>query len=61
MPEGATREQQAIKPPAAGMQNIFQMRLKDGTLIRLDASAELDAKHAKDIKRLVDMAFGGRG
>ncbi len=62
MQEGTQREQQskggeAVKP-LAGMQNIFQMRLKDGTLIRLDASAELDAKHAKDIKRLVDMALG---
>lgn len=42
----------------ASMHTIFQMRLKDGTVIRLDASGELDSKHAEAIKGLVDMALG---
>lgn len=58
---GEQREQvkggEAAKP-IAGMQTIFQMRLNDGTVVRLDASGELDGKHAKAIKGLVDMALG---
>jgi hypothetical protein len=34
------------------------MRLKDGTVVRLDASGELGSTHAKAIKGLVDMALG---
>jgi hypothetical protein len=44
--------------PIAGMQTIFQMRLKDGTIVRLDASGEVDSRHANAIKGLVDMALG---
>jgi len=47
-----------VMKPIAGMQTIFQMRLNDGTVVRLDASGELDSKHAKAIKGLVDMALG---
>lgn len=54
-----TQDSSGGNPPTkAAMQTVFQMRLNDGTVVRLDASGELDSKHAKVIKGLVDMALG---
>lgn len=50
-----------LKQPSrttAPLQTVFLMRLKDGTVVELRASAELANEHAPAIKNLVDMALG---
>jgi hypothetical protein len=62
-PAGSSEMEQQLpslpaKGSAGGMQTVFLMRLKDGTVVELRANTELGAEHAKPIKGLVDMALG---
>ena len=67
--DGRRESEQTAKPSAVissgeasakpSMQTVFLMRLKDGTVVELRASGNLEASaHATAIKGLVDMALG---
>jgi len=63
MPQNDTQREQSAKVSdvtkvVLGMHNVFQIRLKDGIIVRLDASGDVNSGHAQAIKGLVDLALG---
>jgi len=58
MEGGSQPDKYPTKQPVPGLHTIFHIRLKDGTIVRLDASGEVNSSHAQAIKGLIDLTLG---